>query len=338
MKRKISEPLQAKSTLVGLPAGHPYAQAVDGTWRPARLTAGAWEAIRGPVMVALALDIARNGPRTQDVTTTRGRRNELVRYMAWLADNEPELLHTSPFDTDEINRYLAVSESMKQRTHRSRTAVKSTLLSFAPDRANAKPAEPKNSNAPISDDLFNAARQEAKLIRSIETRHSTLAVLALGRGCGLMAKDMRYVTGDHIEAKPYAGTWVHVTTPNAERSVPVLARFAGDLKRVAAARGSRPLIAHNGKAPTSPTVPQVLTWNLTLRLRRSGLSGALVNTGMLRKAWLAEQLESNAPLKLLMDAGGVSSLRCLEELLTRFAPEPGNMSDARHARLLGGRR
>ena len=324
--------------LASLPGGHPYAESADGTWKPARVPAATWNTIREPVTIALAQDIARNGNRTLDISTTRGRRNELVRYMAWLADNEPELLHTNPFDTDEINRYLAVSDNMKRRTHRSRIAVKSSLLSFAPDRANTKPLEPKNSNAPISDDLFNAARQEAKLIRSIETRHSTLAVLALGRGCGLMAKDMRYVTGDHIEAKPYAGTWVHVTTPNAERSVPALARFAADLKRIAAARGPRPLIAYSGNTPTSPTIPRVLTWNLTLRLRRSGITSALVNTGMLRKAWLAEQLENNTPLKLLMEAGGVSSLRCLEELLTRFAPESSeDLSDARRARRLGGR-
>jgi len=134
--------------LASLPAGHPYAESADGTWKPAHVPAATWNTILEPVTIALAQDIARNGPRTQDVTTTRGRRNELVRYMAWLADNEPELLHTSPFDTDEINRYLAVSESMKQRTHRSRTAVKSTLLSFAPTAPTRSQPSPRTATHP----------------------------------------------------------------------------------------------------------------------------------------------------------------------------------------------
>lgn len=301
----------------GIPAGHPYANVTNGSYAPEDADPDAWNTAR-PIAAAL-LESDHDRRPYQDPRTARTRLSALCRYLTWLAADNPELL-TDPLDPDQIRRYIATDGMQRRSSHRSRTAIKSTLTSFTP--AKSRPtASDREGTSPVSDELFERALAETGHFRNPVTRANTRALLLLSRAAGLDGADLRHVRGSDIHTIASAGTWINITNPKNARQVPVLTRYADQLEDLAAGRGERPMLAAEGTAPIDPSTPGQLAGMITRAVKRSGHDG-LIQVSGLRKAWIAEQISSNAPLLTLMRAAGVNSLRAFEELLTDHAPLP----------------
>jgi len=296
---------------------HPYDQVDSGTYAPQGADPDAWSVAKPIASELLKADRARNPDH--DRRTASARRSALCIYLAWLAEDNVDLLN-EPLDPDQIRRYLATDGMQRRSSHRSRTAVKSILNSIRGDQPKLA-VLPRESIEPTSDIAFELALAETAHFRNPITRANTRALLLLSRGAGLDGTDLRFVTGTDIAVVPGAGTWVTINHPKCGRTVPILARCAAQLEDLAAGRGDRPMLAQDGNVPIDSSTPGQLAGMITRALHRAGYTHRIQVSG-LRKAWVAEHISSNAPLLTLMQAAGVNSLRAFEDLLTDHAPLP----------------
>jgi len=239
----------------------------------------------------------------------------------------------------EIDRYLATEGSLRRRSHRSRAAVRSSLRSFRVGHPKMFPPARSTTSGkdpvlpPVEDWEFDESLDQCDGFRNPLTRFHTRSVLLLCRGAGLDGGDARWVRGDDVVSRPGAGLWVHVAHPSRTRDVPVLARYATALEDLASTRNGHCLIA-DVEAPAAGETPGQLCSMVNRALAR-GKSTATVSPGRLRKAWLVEQVAANTPLRTLLDAAGLRSLRAIDELVTDYAPSPST-KDSHLAWELGG--
>ena len=128
---------------------------------------------------------------------------------------------------------------------------------------------------PLPDLEFALARETVAHFKPSELRRRLSAMLLLARGAGATASDMRYVVGTDVVAVPKAGLWVAFTRPGHERRVPVLHRFADDLRQLGRqARGGPLLGASDQSLPLPASTANGLVQQLLDRLcaHRPGLS------------------------------------------------------------------
>lgn len=310
------------AVLLDLPSGHPFRTVASGEYCPAGVEVGTWEVARPVVLEILAVDVTSPD---HDPDTAMGRRAVLAHYAAYMAAHDPRRLTIATLlDDDVMAQYVASDPQQARRNHRSRQVALSQLrsfrLAFVPPTKPRRGTSPKAGTlSPLTDREFDIAVRAAATFRTKTTTQRTQAWLALGRGAGLSGADMRWVTADSLHDRPAAGLWVVVQRPGAERDVPVLARFADDLRALANDLTPGALIAA-GEAPCDPDTPSAIGSTLTRAVRASGHADLLISVERLRKAWLAEHLATNAPLNTLLAAAGLTSLRSLEDLVPNHAP------------------
>jgi hypothetical protein len=329
---------QALQALLHLDQGHPYRAVADGSYRPKQADDDqAWAAARGFMCQVLAADVAGPNFRTESAIH---RRSALGTYLCWLAADDPRLLTIElALGNAEIGRYLATEGIQRRSSHRSRVAMRSMLRSFRacfPDvfaASRISQPGPDPVLAPVEDWQFDIAYEQCDGFRTPATRFHARNLLLLSRGAGLDGADLRWVRGDDVEHRTGAGIWVVVKRPGHERSIPVLARFGKRLEDLAHQRLKRVLIS-DVAAPCASDAASQLAAVLVRHLKRNGNDFA-ISPDRLRKAWLAEHVGANCPLNTLLAAAGLSSLRSLEDVVTKWGPPPPPV-DAHLAYELGG--
>ena len=318
----IGAAMSDPSILLSLPPGHPFRTVASGEYRPKGVAVHAWELALPVVLEILTVDASSPD---HDPDTAMGRRAVLAHYAAYMAAHDPRRLTVETLlDEDVMTQYVTSNPQQARRNHRSRPVALSQLRSFRrsfvpPKRPRRGATPPAGTLPPLTDREFAIAVRAAATFRSKTTSERTRAWLALARGAGLSGADMRWVTADCLRDRSAAGLWVVVERPGAERDVPVLARFADDLRALAYDLAPGALIAA-GEAPCDPDAPSAIGSTLTRAVRASGYADLLISVERLRKAWLAEHLAANAPLNTLLAAAGLTSLRSLEDLVANHAP------------------
>jgi hypothetical protein len=315
------------------PSDHPYMRVISGDFRPSRGSSQAW-ALAKPIAAQLLLADYAKRDANEDKRAALARTSALCLYLTWIAENVPEHLIDDPMDHDEIRRYLATDGQVRRNSHRSRVALGAILKSIGPD-AKARIVLGKVSTiAPTDDQLFEKALQVVGNFRNPETRANSRSLLLLARSTGATGHDLRYITGSDVVKRAQAGTWVVIGTPGNERDVPVLKRFQKDLEDLALSAGASPMVSRSGTVPIDSSKPGEVAGVISRELKRSKIPGLIQVVG-LRKAWIAEQVASNAPLLTLLKAAGVKSLRSFDDLLAEHAPLPST-NDQHISYELGG--
>ena len=314
----------AKARLLALDDRHPYRAVASGDYTPQDVDHAAWlQAL--PLAIEILTEDAHSPAYRAD--TASARRGALCRYLAWLADDDCDLLTVDiALSSDEIVRYLATKALLRRSSHRSRVALRSLLKSFrAAYPAVRFPGVPRLKAgsepilAPVEDWELDIALEACTSFRDPRTRRNARAVLLVARAVGADGADLRWITGDDVTRRPGAGTWIHIHHPTRVRDVPVLERYADAIEDLADARGPKSLIAEL-VPPTASNAASVLTGLVNRALRRGRPHGVTVSPERLRKAWIVEQLGANVPLNTLLNAAGLNSLRTLETLVRDHAP------------------
>jgi len=322
------------AVLAALPDDDPW-RSCAGDWAPTGVETDTWELAR-PLFAHLLAAVVRQ--RGASLPYGANHRSNLAHYLTWLAGDDVELLTVGIALSDtEVDRYLATDGRLRRRSHRSRVAVRSSLRGFrvghpklfAPTRVTGAQ---DSTLPPVEDWEFEAALDQCSGFRNPLTRFHARSVLLLCRSAGLDGGDARWVTGNDVASRPGAGLWVHVAHPTRSRDIPVLARYADALEDLAATRADRCLIA-NVAPPAQGETPGQLCSMVNRALAR-GKSSATISPARLRKAWLVEQIAANAPVRSVLQAAGLRSLRSFDELIDH-APAPATQ-DAHLAWELGG--
>lgn len=308
--------------LMALDAGHPYRKVLDGRSRPSDASSSELALALPFILQVLAADAGT----TDSTRTSQTRVSALCRYCLFLLRTDQRFLQPPLAFRDEVlQRYLANDGVLRRTTHRSRTALTSTLKAWRRafpsdypmrDRARADGDDP--ILAPVEDFQLDIAFDQIHGLRNPITRLNVRGALLLARGAGLDGGDLQGVIGNQIVSRPGAGLWV--TLP--DRDVPVLARYADQLAELAANRAERCMVA-NVVPPCNGSTPGAVLGELNRRLRSAGYDFR-VGAERLRKAWLVEQVAANTPLRTLLAAAGLRSLRSLESLLESAPAPPEN--------------
>jgi hypothetical protein len=187
---------------------------------------------------------------------------------------------------------------------------------------------------PITGVEFAMARETAAHTKPVDLRRQMNAMLLLARGAGATASDMSYVAGTDVVAVAKAGLWVEFTRPGHERRVPVLHRFADDLRQLARQARGGPLLGTSDQSlPLPASTANGLVQQLLDRLC-AHRPGALITVERLRRAWLVEQLTAPLPLREFLQVTGERSLQAIRDL-SDFCSAP-EIDSLYTARLMGG--
>ncbi|MGA9776526.1 MAG: hypothetical protein WBU92_11515 [Candidatus Dormiibacterota bacterium] len=326
-------PVGPLATLMALPEGNQYRLVAERRYRPKIAPDDdQWRRCLPLLLEILAADPKRF---SQSQRLLNGRRAALARHVYWLAGEHPDRLNPD-FALDEIQVERSALLSEGHVTYKSQISYKSQLGSFRAGFPKLFPtckqiSPPRGLEATKDRELL-IALNAAETFRNDGTCDRVRAMLLLCRGAGLDSVDCRYVAGTDVFRRPGAGLWVRVANTEAPREVPVLARFAGDLEKLAARAGDNALIAQY-----PPPVALGQTSELTDRLirRMRGQYPKLrVTPSRLRKAWIREQIEGWEQLHVFLQAAGLKSLHSVDG---RDLSCPNLPTDPVHkARLLGG--
>lgn len=170
-------------------------------------------------------------------------------------------------------------------------------------------------------------------LSSHDLRRRTSAMVALARGAGATAADMRYLTGEDVSSVADGGTWVSFRRPGFERTVPVSSHFGSELCRLARQARSRTLIGGRGQmTPLPASCPQQLAETLQTEVTKYH-SDLLVTIERLRRAWLVDQLSGALPVRDFLDLTGERSWRTAHDLVD-FCPA-SSLELSQLARLTG---
>ena len=238
----------------------------------------------------------------------------LASFGRWLSAEGLTVDRSTLTDPDLIERY--VQTGMADRAETTRATERSTL------RRVARRLDPAPLPSPEPIERFRARppyrRWEVarflELARAQPTsarRRSTLAILALGLGCGLDRPDLAWVRGCDVTVARHTATRV-VGGPRP-RTIVALDDYAEILAQCATAAGETLLIGgttlgrHNVATPvldrmfTDASLPRVVP-------------------ARLRSTWLVRHLDLMTPLQVLLPAAGLQSSRTLDDLLPYADP------------------
>ncbi|MDA8330222.1 MAG: hypothetical protein M0027_03265 [Candidatus Dormibacteraeota bacterium] len=326
-------PVGPLATLMALPEGNQYRLVAERRYRPTIAPDDAqWERCLPLLVEILAADPKRF---SESQRLLDGRRAALARHVYWLAGEHPDKLNPD-FALDEVQLVRSALNSEGHTTERSQTSYRSQIRSFRSGFPELFPVRrrkrPGGALAPLSDADFAIAWQGASTFRSEETCRSVQGMLLLARAAGVDGLETRYVAGTDVVRMAGAGLWVRIDAGRRRREVPVLARFQGDLERLARRAGSGPVIG-GGTVPTAYGRSNELSDMLKRRLRPMH-PGFEISCVRLRKAWVLEQLSHWPELQIFLRAAGLKSMHGLEDLMSRC---PVVIGDARRdAVTLGG--
>ena len=189
-------------------------------------------------------------------------------------------------------------------------------------------------HTPMSATELSTTLEVVDTLSSHDLRRRTSAMVALARGAGATAADMRYLTGEDVSTVADAGTWVSFRRPGFERTVPVSCHFGPELYRLARQARTRTLVGDRGQTtPLPASCPQELAETLQTEVANNH-PDLLVTIERLRRAWLVDQLRGALPVRDFLDLTGERSWQTTHDLLD-FCPA-SSLVPTQLARLTGG--
>lgn len=188
-------------------------------------------------------------------------------------------------------------------------------------------------HTPLPDLEFALARETVAHFKPPELRRRLSAMLLLARGAGASADDLRYVEGTDVSLVPHSGTWVEIRRPGHERRVPVLVKFADELRQLARLARSGALLGERDQPPPLPaSAPSRLLEQLVARLCQHR-PGSLITVERIRRAWLVEHLNGALPFREFLTVTGERSLQAVQELANFCSPP--DLDAVRISRFMG---
>lgn len=291
---------------------------VDG-YRPRHIHTDAWPEIASAVRSALLKSAGTE-------STARRYASHLAAHVAWCRLEGIDTSSPEHLSLEAIERYIEVGMSgTKESTRATRRAILRRIARKAHPvlslESSPSPIAYRRVRAPYTKSELAAYRRSAESQPTSGRRLSMLAVLGLGAGCGLDCGDMGWVRGVDV-THGELGLRVLVGGPRP-RDVVCLAEYEDLVAQLADARGDALLIG--GQRQGRHNVTSVA---LNGMIRDSSLPPLVV--GRLRSTWLTTHLAANTPLRVIMTAAGLRTVRPLEDLI-EYAPD---FSEHETARLL----
>ena len=253
------------------------------------------------------------------------------RYVAWVAarhdsvEGSADLLTVQSLCAEElVEAYLAgpLSTASVQTRSSVRTVLRRVVRNVAgtptPERIGHQPVQPPYAPAECAA-MVRLARNQPTGAR----RRALSAVVALGLGAGLDARDQRRVAPDDVSRVDLGdGTTVTVVTVRGPRPRTVVMRqaYVGLLDEAIA------LHTEQGRSPSAPLFGLVESrHNVVSAVTGSSVTatgtGVEISAARLRATWLVAAMCAPVPLAVLLNAAGLRSARTLADLLT-YCPPP----------------
>ena len=253
------------------------------------------------------------------------------RYVAWVAarndsaDGEADGLTVASLCTEGlVEAYLAgpLSAASVQTRSSVRTVLRRVVRNVAgtptPERIGHQPVQPPYAPAECAA-MVRLARNQPTGAR----RRALSAVVALGLGAGLAARDQRRVAPEDVSRVDLGdGTTVTVVTVRGPRPRTVVMRqaYVGLLDEAIA------LHTEQGRSPSAPLFGLVESrHNVVSAVTGSSVTatgtGVEISAARLRATWLVAAMCAPVPLAVLLNAAGLRSARTLADLLT-YCPPP----------------
>ncbi|MDQ1249980.1 MAG: hypothetical protein QG597_4357 [Actinomycetota bacterium] len=253
------------------------------------------------------------------------------RYVAWVAagidsaDCEADGLTVQSLCTEGlVEAYLAgpLSTTSVQTRSSVRTVLRRVVRNVSgtptPERIGHQPVQPPYAPAQCAA-MVRLSRNQPTVAR----RRALSAVVALGLGAGLDARDQRRVAPDDVSRVDLGdGATVTVVTVRGPRPRTVVMRQA----YVALLDEAVALHVEQGRSPSAPLFGLVESrHNVVCAVTGSSVTatgrGVEISAARLRATWLVAAMCARVPLAVLLNAAGLRSARTLADLLA-YCPPP----------------
>lgn len=220
----------------------------------------------------------------------------------------------------EANVEHFIQTALPNLVPHSRNAYRSCLRRVG--RATTKRAEwrPRPANlgrrqlsAPYAPDEISWLWYIARNQPTVGRRRAAVALMALGHGAGLQARELAAVTAAHLTWTDDGGVTVDVPGPRS-RAVPVLSEGVDDLRWLAADFPDRRLFAD---ISPSRTAASNVIYQLAVPPRAPRF-----HTPRLRSTWMVTLLTAGIRLSELVALAGVTSTKNLQDLILYIPKRP----------------
>jgi hypothetical protein len=277
---------------------------------------------------ALAADWRRVWPATVDIltrSTVRGEatfRKHLTHvgyFLAW-ASRQGLPMSASTVAREHVDEYCRIG--MAASTEKSRADRRARLRwladqlnpAQAPDRgvSVARPAV----KPPYTDSQIGVICRVAETQPTDVQRRNLSACVGLGAGAGLDSADLRHLRVGDITDHGTDGLLVNVPGPNA-RTVPVLEAFELLVRDGLGSRPAESLMLGRKEGRR----------NLAARVIGDAVvlgDCPRIEQSRLRATWLAQLMQHQVPLAVILRAAGLRSARTLTDLLPHLDPDSGD--------------
>ena len=259
------------------------------------ITLDQWERL-GPTVRDAVLRLAPSSP-------DEARRDmwHLANFLAWAEEVALRAELATVLTPDNVNRYCGLmkegGERASTRSHLRRIGRAVTPAQW-PHREGDKRNE---SEGPYTDEDRALLFEHAETIQAASLREFTVALLAVGFGCGLSPKELILVRGDGVRREGEA-----VIVQVGDRWVPCRAEYENLVWERALDRRGDFLLA-----------PRIDDQLFRVHRRWEGL-GLRIQLPRLRLTWLVDLISAGVPLPVIMRAAGLRSVHSLD-LAARFA-------------------
>lgn len=308
-RRERDALLQARRTVVPLPES--CVTYLDG-FQPEDVPVAQWDAVR-PVVVAV---MHKSQITSRDVFVRACR--QVAMFFVWRHDNGLSVAIDDALMPIEIDRWVAAhpdwsghaANSNKSRLRKVAQVVNTNWPTpvAGSTRGHQKVRPPYTADE--MDLIVNLAKHQA----ADGLRRQLCAIVGFCGGAGLAAEDLRSLRKSHIECLPDG---IVVRVPGRRPRSTVVLADCEELVHVSI----EPLRANDlvikEREDRSNVTGQILDSIVY------GDTDPRIDTYRLRNTWLVTQLRRDIPLKVLMAAAGLKSVRTLSELLSYVdAPTP----------------
>ncbi len=266
--------------------------------------AGAWPATQLAVR-----DAVRRS--TTSATNAAKYLSHLSAFAAWAHEQGVPLALEALFDTDVIERYIAVGmPGARDSTRATRRAILRRIARrcASPPQDLPLPIAYRRIRPPYSPAEVQGLVALASAQPTPSRRRTLRAILHLGLGCGIASRDLAWVRGQDIEQLPDGAVSVTVSGGTRPRAVVALQAHEGALLDLTRFSSGGLLIGGSTRGRRNVT-------RGPLERVVGGEDLPRLETARLRSTWLLAHLQARTPLPALMTAAGLTTVRPLEDLL-----------------------
>ena len=232
-------------------------------------------------------------------------------FAAWAHAQGVPVVLVYLLDSDVIERYIAVGmPGARDSTRATRRAILRRIARrcASPQQDLPLPIAYRRVRPPYSLEEVHRLLALASAQPTPSRRRTLRAILHLGLGCGIAARDLAWVRGQDIEQLPDGAVSVTVSGGTRPRNVVALRAHEGALLELTRITSSGLLIGGSVRGRRNVTrgpLDRVIGGEDLPRLE----------TARLRSTWLLAHLQARTPLPALMAAAGLTTVRPLEDLL-----------------------